>query len=84
MSWKELTRRNLAELLDRLGPGITLHVSDDTLRRAFNWPAAKSVANAQKEAEQFATGHECGFLFDPATTTGTFFRAYPREARSEN
>ena len=78
MTSMELTQANLIELLDRLGPGLTLGVDNDVLCRAFDWPAVTSPANAVKSAKRFAGNQECGFLYNAETKTGTFVRAYPR------
>jgi hypothetical protein len=74
----ERTRKNLAEILDRLGPGLLLKVDDSCLSRAFGFVAIGSNAGARHRAEQFAEDRECFFLHDAKTSAGMFGRTYAR------
>src|SRR5580704_8729772 len=74
MTSGELARRNIAELLDRLGPGLVLYVDEPLLLRAFDWPAATSIEAATFQAGQFATSRGCSFRYDEEASAGLFFR----------
>jgi hypothetical protein len=79
MTSGELARRNIAELIDRLGPGLVLYVDEPLLLRAFDWPAATSIEAATFQAGQFASSRGCSFRYDEGTTAGLFFRDNPKD-----
>jgi hypothetical protein len=66
---------NIAEILDRLGPGLFLQIDDARLATAFghslNWKARQC-------AQEFAVSHECRFSVDTRSGMGFFSRAYPK------
>ena len=72
---REYSQNHLAEILDRLGPGLTLDV-DHVCTIAF-FGRDDTVA----EANKFAKQHQCGFRRrdgPPDEILGTFFRAYAK------
>ena len=76
MTRREKNQARLAEILDRLGRGLRLHVDQNTLVANFG---RKNMLVAAKE---FAKLHRCGFIQleggHPDKIVGMFFRAYAK------
>lgn len=64
---------NLSEILDRLGPGLWLHVDGRVLTGTFG------LDGAVKAAQAFAKAHQCYFIpNDGASESGEIFGKFGR------
>lgn len=80
---KEEALAIVGEILDRLGPGMSLHVDDRWVAKMFDLDRSKPKAGQAIDAAQdFAKRHGCGFQFESETGTGVFFRAYSERDRT--
>lgn len=63
----------LGELLDRLGPGVFLHVDDMILKSLF--PSTVRGVD-QAAVKTFAEQHACAIRYEKQAEQGVFGRAY--------
>jgi len=66
----------LGGLLDRLGPGVALHVDLSILRSLFSPPTGKPNDWVIMAARMFAQERHCAFRFEERAEQGVFGRAY--------
>ena len=66
----------LGDLLDRLGPGVALHVDLSVLRIVFSPPAGEPSDLVIETARTFAQERQCAFRFETHAEQGVFGRAF--------
>jgi hypothetical protein len=66
----------LGDLLDRLGPGVALHVELSVLRIVFSPPSGEPGDLVIETARTFAQERECAFRFETHAEQGIFSRAF--------
>ncbi len=72
MRTKKQNRALFKEILDRLGPGLWLHVEHYILVTVFGSEATV------KDAEKFAQDNDCAFRFEPGEHYGDGFGVFGR------
>jgi hypothetical protein len=70
----------LGDLLDRLGPGVALHVDLSVLRIVFSPPAGEPNDLIIETARTFAQERQCAFRFETHAEQGVFGRAFFKNA----
>lgn len=70
----------LGDLLDRLGPGVALHVDLSVLRIVFSPPTGEPNDLAIEAARTFAQERHCEFRFEIGAEQGVFGRDFFKKA----
>lgn len=79
MRSREDNLSRFSEMLDRLGPGLWLHVDDVNIKALFQPADSVGIDDLTiRTAEEFAAERDCAFRYERKNECGVFGRAYSK------